>query len=72
MLQRGAWKRYNAKDPIEGLLQQVKLDLSMDAAAEFTCISTQPGERCVQSKAKQPVVSAMHASPSTRPCTALT
>ena len=48
MPQRGAWKRYNAKDPVEGLLQQVKLDLSMDAAAEFTCISTQPGERCVQ------------------------
>lgn len=44
-MQSGAWKRYSAPDPVEGLLQQVRRDLSLDASAEFTLISTQPGER---------------------------
>lgn len=44
-MQSGAWKRYSAPDPVEGLLQQVRRDLSLDASAEFTLISTRSGER---------------------------
>ena len=44
-MQCGAWKRYSAADPVEGLLKQVRHDLSLDASTEFTLISSQPGER---------------------------
>jgi len=44
-MQSGAWKRYSAPDPVEGLLHQVRRDLSLDASTEFTLISSRPGER---------------------------
>ena len=44
-VQSGTWKRYSAPDPVQGLLLQVKRDLSIDAATEFTRVSTRSGDR---------------------------
>ncbi len=44
-MQSGTWKRYSAPDAVQGLLQQVKRDLSIDAATEFTHVSTRSGDR---------------------------
>lgn len=44
-VQEETWKRYSGPDPVEGLLQQVRRDLSLDASIKFTLISSRPGER---------------------------
>lgn len=44
----GVVRRYNADDAVEGLLGQVRRDLSLDPAAPFTLITPKPGERCTR------------------------
>lgn len=44
-VQSGTWKRYSAVEPVEGLLQQIRRDLSLGADIEFTRIATRPGTR---------------------------
>ena len=51
-MQVGVVKRYNAEDAVEGLLSQVRRDLSLEADAPFTLITPRPGERCARSRAR--------------------
>ena len=62
-VQSGTWKRYSAPDPVQGLLQQVKRDLSIDAATEFTRVSTRSGGQARLQALPYKALHGMHPGP---------
>jgi hypothetical protein len=44
-LQVGLIKRYNAKDPLEGLLMLLRRDFGLGTQASFTCMAAKSGDR---------------------------